>query len=468
MSSHTLLLTRNPQLANEFSRVLGELTPSAPVIVDTSTQALAQLRSNGQYDVFVDYLDTTLEIEAAQLLEGLPNCPKPHRCFALGKPRFLRSTAALASEVTSGVLMPPLNATSLSASLQSTLGVGALPPLREVTCGPMVLRTRTPQMVAMIDQLLRVAELDVTLLFIGESGTGKTTLAQLVHLMSPRSTERFMAVPCGALPTEIIESELFGHVKGAFTSADRSRDGRFRVVGKGTLLLDEIDTLTARDQAKLLRVIETGEYEPVGSHETLMSEARLIVGANVELSELVQKNEFRADLYYRINVMEFRLPPLRERPWDVIPLALDFVDEFGKQYHRIIERIDTSFLEAVRTYAWPGNIRELKNRVRRAVMFAQSGVITGEDLALPASSAPPAPTGIETPLQVPGMLLGAGTSSQKLFDRVMRSEREILEEALRANGNRRAATARALGISRVGLYKKLRKHGLMGAPATDK
>jgi transcriptional regulator with GAF, ATPase, and Fis domain len=310
---------------------------------------LAQLRSNGQFDVFVDYLDSSLEIEAAQLLDGLPSCPKPHRCFALGRPRFLRSTAALAAEVTSGILIPPLTASALAESFQSAGAIPALPPLKEMTCGAMTLRTRTPQMVAMLDQLLRVAELDVTLLFIGESGTGKTTLAQLVHLMSPRSQERFMAVPCGALPTEIIESELFGHVRGAFTSADRSRDGRFRVVGKGTLLLDEIDTLTARDQAKLLRVIETGEYEPVGSHETLMSEARLIVGANVELSELVQRNEFRADLYYRINVMEFRLPPLRQRPWDVIPLALDFVDEFSRQYHRVIERIDTSFLDAVRT-----------------------------------------------------------------------------------------------------------------------
>jgi transcriptional regulator with PAS, ATPase and Fis domain len=184
--------------------------------------------------------------------------------------------------------------------------------------------TFTPEMFEILDELKVAARHEVTVLLIGETGSGKTYLARLIHELSERRDQRFCTVACGALPPDLIESELFGYVKGAFTGADKDREGKFAAAGKGTLLLDEIDALTPEQQAKLLRVIETGEYEQVGSNETKRSEARLVVASNYNLEDLVKQGTFRTDLYYRLNILSFRLLPLRERPWDIEYLARRF------------------------------------------------------------------------------------------------------------------------------------------------
>jgi transcriptional regulator with PAS, ATPase and Fis domain len=306
-------------------------------------------------------------------------------------------------------------------------------------------------MFQILEHLTRVASHDVTILLVGETGTGKTTVARMVHDLSHRVDEVFLALACGALPPELVESEVFGHVRGSFTGAERNKEGKFEVADRGTLLLDEIDCLDQIQQMKLLRVIETGEFERVGSNETLKTNTRLIAASNVDLKTLVEAGKFRPDLYYRLSVLEFKIPPLRDRPFDIVPMTMVFIDEFREKHGIDIRRIHPEFLERLRYYHWPGNIRELKNHVGRAVLFSHHGHLTPADLA---------PTILESPEN------GASRNSSfrtgtTLSDKVANTEQELLSKALEEHGNNRTATAKALGISRVGLYKKMKKYGMI-------
>ena len=323
----------------------------------------------------------------------------------------------------------------------------------EVQAGDVSIKTRSLAFREVLNQITRVAIHDVTLLVVGETGTGKSTVARLIHELSNRRDRPFHTVACGALPRDLIESELFGHVRGAFTGADRMKIGRFEAAGQGTLLLDEIDVLGPKEQAKLLRIIETSEYEMVGSTETQMSKARLIAAANVDLKTMMQNMEFRSDLYYRLNVLEFQLPPLRKRTEDVVPLALQFIEECCSEHQIRIDQVHIDFLDALKTYHWPGNIRELKNQVQRSVLFCDDRSLKVNDLSQVILKAQF--DAIEETFDE--------SDATSLADRVACNERQILEEALRQNGNNRTATARSLGISRVGLYKKMRKYGMLEA-----
>jgi transcriptional regulator with PAS, ATPase and Fis domain len=313
------------------------------------------------------------------------------------------------------------------------------------------LITFTPSMFNILDELQVAAAHDVTLLLIGETGSGKTYLARLIHELSPRAAERCVTVACGALPPDLIESELFGYVKGAFTGADRDRLGKFAAAGEGTLLLDEIDVLPPEQQAKLLRVIETGEYEPVGSNETQTSKARLIVASNFDLEELVRKGTFRTDLYYRLNVLNFHLLPLRQRPRDIEFLTRDFALRHSRTHGIQIKRIDPDCIEVLKRFPWPGNIRELENVIRRAVLYSRDGVLSLADL--PGSVRGVAASDSHTPEVAPPVSLEA---------RVDVAERQIIEESLARNRQRRGAAAKELGISRVTLYNKMKKFGMIG------
>jgi DNA-binding NtrC family response regulator len=328
-----------------------------------------------------------------------------------------------------------------------------IPPNRHVEAEGVNFNTFTSELFPVLDDLMRVAHRDVTLLLVGETGTGKTTLARFIHNRSPRRDKPFQHLACGALPGDLIESELFGHTRGAFTGAERNKIGRFQAAGRGTLLLDEIDVLDLKQQSKLLKVIESGEYEMVGSTEPRQAEARLIVASNVNLEELTDSGRFRSDLYYRLNVLEFRLPPLRNRPLDIVPLAVDFIRECCETHEIVIERIERDFLDALKRYRWPGNLRELKNHMRRAVLFCENGTLTVNDLAPKVLQAQFA--------EEAGEVAAPPRRGWTLADRVALSERELLEQALKDNDHNRTRTAKALGLSRVGLYKKLRRLGLM-------
>jgi len=313
------------------------------------------------------------------------------------------------------------------------------------------LVTFTSSMFNMLNELKVAAAHDVTLLVVGETGSGKTYLARLLHELSSRRNERCLTVACGALPPDLIESELFGYVKGAFTGAGTDRQGKFAAAAAGTLLLDEIDVLAPDQQAKLLRVIETGEYEPVGSNDTQMSGARLIAASNHDLEQLVENGRFRKDLYYRLNTLNFHLPPLRERPWDIEYLSRRFAMDHSRAHHIELRHIEPEFLVALRQYRWPGNIRELENIMRRAVLYCRQGVLTTADLP---SALRPA-TGDKTPSS------GNGRPPRTLEEHVDQIEQRIIEESLRRHNQHRTATAKELGISRVTLYNKMKKFDML-------
>ncbi|WP_339731853.1 sigma-54 dependent transcriptional regulator [uncultured Gimesia sp.] len=344
------------------------------------------------------------------------------------------------------------------AGIKAVKKPSSLPESRQMYANNRHVTTYTQSMIPIIDQISKIAKHNVTLLLVGETGTGKTTLASMIHELSPRSSEPFQNIACGALPSDLIESELFGHLRGSFTGAERSKIGRFEAAGKGTLLLDEIDILSPKDQAKLLKVIETGQFEPVGSTESRISEARLIVAANVELDELTRNNKFRSDLYYRLNVLQFRLPALRERPNDIIPLALQFIKECCQQHSVVINKVHLKVLRMLKQYQWPGNLRELKNQIQRAVLFSSHGELTTDEFS---------PDILQHTMSLPENSLHSTPKCNTLADQVAMNEMHLLQKSLSENGHRKTATAKALGISRVGLYKKMRKYGMLEQKKPD-
>jgi two-component system, NtrC family, response regulator HydG len=307
----------------------------------------------------------------------------------------------------------------------------------------------TPSLLPLVDRIALAASHDVTVLLNGETGTGKTYLARLIHEHSPRRQHRFLTVPCGALSANLVESEFFGHNKGAFTGADRPKVGKFAAVGEGTLLLDEIDTLALEQQATLLRVIETGEFEPVGSVDTQKSHARLIVAANVDLEEAAARGKFRADLYFRLNVMSFHLPPLRERVIDIAPLARGMAVRFNRKFNKDLFEISPEAMAALEAFPWPGNLRQLENVVQHAVLVSSGTELRFEHLPVAIREHAGPHNGYEEP---------AAESLQHHRDL---TERSVIQRALVSNGYCRSRAATALGISRVTLYKKMKKYGLM-------
>jgi len=317
--------------------------------------------------------------------------------------------------------------------------------------------TFTPSLKGMLDELAIAAEKDVTLLLIGETGAGKTYLSNLIHEVSPRRNEPFITVACGALPGDLIESELFGHVKGAFTSAHVDKDGKFVAAGRGTILLDEIDVLGPEQQVKLLRVIETGQFEPVGSNKTNVSQARLVVASNLPLEPLVQQGKFRPDLYYRLAMLKFELPPLRRRQPDIKPLAKRFITDKAKKHDVVVHRIEQEFFDSLLTYPWPGNVRELEYAIQRAVIYCRDGVLRASHLPAHILS------GVAGPTNDPTVVLDARHSeldSKELGSRLATTEKELIEQALLRNNFNRTRTAKELGVSRVTLYNKMKRYEL--------
>jgi DNA-binding NtrC family response regulator len=288
----------------------------------------------------------------------------------------------------------------------------------------------------------RVAQTDATVLVTGESGAGKDALASFVHKSSARSAGPLVKIDCAALPSELLELELFGHERGAFTGATSARPGRLEAAAGGTLVLDEIAHLSVESQAKLLRVIERREFERLGGRRTIRVDARVVALTNVDLEDAVRRRAFRPDLFYRLNVVHIRVPPLRERPEDVNPLAKVFLKTFARKHGRPASRLSREAAALLDNYEWPGNVRELSHVLERAVIVADGGELTAEDL--PA------------PLRASAAAAARGRRRPTLAE----VEAEYVADTLRAAGGNKSEAARLLGISRKSLYERLIRYDL--------
>ena len=279
-----------------------------------------------------------------------------------------------------------------------------------------------------VELACRVSRADVPVLITGPNGAGKERIAQIIHANSAVRDGPFVAVNCGAIPAELIEAELFGAEAGAYTGAVRSRIGRFELANGGTLLLDEIGNLPLAGQVKLLRVLETGQFEMLGSSRTRSSRVRILSATNADLPALIRAASFREDLYYRLNVIEISLPPLAERPADIVPLARHFL---GKEW-----RLSEDALAALQAHEWNGNVRELRNSIERAKLMSQPGIVSAADLNLSVAQRP------------------AGESDARSGADMLLS-RELIESTLRDVGGNVSRAAQALGLSRQALYRRM-------------
>ncbi len=317
---------------------------------------------------------------------------------------------------------------------------------RSFTYGDIV--TRNTEMRKLCDLISEIAESDITVLITGESGTGKELFARAIHNVSSRKAEPFIAVNCGALPETLLESELFGYKKGAFTGATRDKPGRFALAGKGSLFLDEIGELPPGIQVKLLRVLEERVYEPLGSVKTERTDARIITATNRNLETLAAEGKFREDLLFRINVITLHIPPLRDRVEDIPVLCDHFIEKFNLLQNKHIQGISREALAILLNYTFPGNVRELRNFIQRAFVLTHSGYIQPEHL--------------------PPQVLRSADSRENAFPvpdsdkTVSNMEKQLIMQALRAHrGNRRKA-AEQLGMHRATLYRKMKRYGIDG------
>ncbi|HEY0970922.1 MAG TPA: sigma-54 dependent transcriptional regulator [Gemmatimonadales bacterium] len=308
--------------------------------------------------------------------------------------------------------------------------------------GMPALIAESARMRPVLELMRRVAPSDANVLITGEHGTGKELVAQWIHAASARSAMPLVTVNMGGLSEGVFESELFGHVKGAFTDAKSDRIGRFELADRGTIFLDEIANMGMAQQAKLLRVLQTGELERVGSSRTRRVDARVISATNADLNAEVASGRFREDLLFRLNTIEIALPPLRERREDVAPLATHFLRRHAERYRKRLSGFEPAAMHALLDHSWPGNIRELDHAVERAVLLAQGELVRAADLALRAGS---------------GATAGQARLEEMTLEEV---ERLVIQKALTRYDGNVSHAARALGLSRSALYRRLGAHGL--------
>jgi two-component system, NtrC family, response regulator AtoC len=308
----------------------------------------------------------------------------------------------------------------------------------------------------------QVAQTAATVLLRGETGTGKEMVARAIHINSPRESRPFVRVNCAALAPGVLESELFGHEKGAFTGAVARRAGRFELADGGTLFLDEVGDIPADVQVKLLRVLQEREFERVGGVETVKVDVRVISATHRDLEASINDGKFREDLYYRLNIFEITLPPLRERPEDIALLVEHFVQKFAQSTGKSVRGADPAALAELQSYPWPGNVRELENVIERGLILARGSTLQAQDLDFGRRLAPAGAGGsgarVATPVSAPAP--GDSAEGRSFYKRISEQERnEIVAAVERAQGNI-AHAARSLGINRSTLYYRMRKHNL--------
>ena len=301
---------------------------------------------------------------------------------------------------------------------------------------------QSPKMQQVYDLIESVSQTDASVLIQGETGTGKELVARAIHYNSLRKDKPFVKVDCAALTETLLESELFGHVKGSFTGASRDRDGRFRTADKGTIFLDEVGNMPMTTQTKLLRVLQDGQFEPVGGDEPITVDVRVITATNVDLPVYVKEGKFRSDLFYRLNVITIHLPSLQEKKGDIPALVAKFLVQYREKNNRPITSISRPALHKLMSYDWPGNVRELENMIERAVILCKGDTIEPQDLSLPHDA------------DMPDM------RDKTLDDAIDEVEKRIILDVLQVHDGNKIEASKALGISRASLYNKLKKHDI--------
>ncbi|HYO58981.1 sigma-54 dependent transcriptional regulator [Archangium sp.] len=303
----------------------------------------------------------------------------------------------------------------------------------------------------LVAMVRKAAATDATVFVRGESGTGKELVARMLHQLSPRKDGPFVVVHCAALAETLLESELFGHERGAFTGAIKRKLGRFELADGGTLFLDEIGEIPHSVQTKLLRVLQEKEIQRVGGEETLKVDVRVVSATHRDLQAEVKAGRFREDLYYRLHIVPLQIPPLRERPEDVTALARHFVAKHSPRVNKRVKGLDDSALRALARYAWPGNVRELENVIEQSLVFAEGETLTGTDLPTHLTgTTPPADSGLPVPM-----------GDRPLPDILEDLERQLIARAYEKAGGVKTETARLLGIKTSALYYKLEKYGFI-------
>lgn len=298
---------------------------------------------------------------------------------------------------------------------------------------------QSPSMKSVVKTVERVAPSEVSVFITGESGTGKEVVADLVHALSPRSKGPFIKINCAALPRELIESELFGSVKGAFTGAQADREGLFRQADGGTLLLDELAEMPVDTQTKLLRVLQEKEVRPVGGKTTYKTNCRVIASTNQQIEDAIKSGKLRQDLYYRISTISIHLPPLRERREDVIPLGNSFLKKFSAQAGRVLTGFSSAAADQLRNFDWPGNVRQLQNEIQRAVLMTEGPLVDVQDLSITQAAS------------------GKDDMELTLLEGM---ERNTIVQLLKETGGNKLETAKRLGIGRQTLYNKIKAYGI--------
>ena len=438
-----LILDQDPIICEDICSFFTSIGHSMYRASDFAT-ALSQLEKR-PYDVIISSVSIVGGTIHDLIAAVKPKCPGT-AVIVIADIQTIQEAVLAVSEGAFGILQKPFSLPELNFQIKRALDRRGQRPAPHEPVGihqdvyrPYNFIGESPQIKKVFKIVNRVARTDSSVIIVGETGTGKELVASAIHYNSRRADGPFVRVNCAALPEQLLESELFGYEKGAFTGADRVRVGRFEHANGGTILLDEVADMSLMTQAKVLRVIQEKEFERVGSNETLKTDVRILSATNKDLMERMHESLFREDLFFRLNVVTIRLPPLREREGDIALLTEFFLKKFAAEMNKNIQGVEPQAMKKFINYAWPGNIRELENAVERAVLLAEGEMITAEDLDL--------------------FFDGAGVRLPETGLKLADAERGLIEQALQRSSWVQKEAARLLGVSTRVLNYKVKQFG---------